>query len=241
MRDLTIAIPTYRSPEVLANCIASLFTNTDIGHFDVKVVVVNNGDSPITNIGRGKTIDVYDAGRNLGWMRAVNHVLDRAESQYFCMMNDDLLFVPGSDQFWTKLTSVLAREEVGHVGPSSNYVSGFQNAWWHTPWQRVECGYIIGMLAVLDTSLLQELGGLDDKLPGGDDLDLSIRVRNRGYKGVAVRDAYVHHIGSQTGKREQADYWDSQRHQAETYNAIMKKHGIKAYWEMLNWNPVEFR
>ena len=241
MTNLTIAIPTYNSPDIVANCISSLFMNTDIAKFNARVVVVNNGSYPLVNLGRGGSIEVHDIGRNLGWMKAINYVLDRdkADSDFFVMMNDDLLFVPGSDTFWKRLVETARIVNVGMVGPSSNYVSGYQNAWWHTPWSRVNCGYIIGMLSMIDAYLFKELGGLDENLPGGDDLDLSLRVRKHGFQLAAVRHSYVHHIGSQTGKREQADYWDSQRHQAETYNAIIKKHGVKAYWEMLNWNPSE--
>lgn len=240
---LTIAIPTYRSPDVLLNCISSLFTNTDVLRYHPRVIIINNGDAPVTNIGRGgEHIEVHDQERNLGWMKSINFALDRTiTSDYFCMMNDDLLFVPGANDFWSKLLGTLDDPNVGLVGPSSNFVSGYQNAWWHSGWPRVETGYIIGMLSVIDFSLFQEIGGLDEKLPGGDDLDLSLQVRKKGFKLVAVRDAYVHHIGSQTGKREQPDYWDSHRHQAETYNAIMKKHGVKEYMNMVNWNPTPWK
>lgn len=241
MTSLTIAIPTFRSPAVLANCIASLFMNTDVEAFDTKVVIVNNGVDPITTVGRGHSIEIHDQTRNLGWMGGVNFALDRCETDYFCMMNDDLLFIPGGRDFWNKLITVAEVDSVGLVGPSSNFISGYQNAWYHTPWRRIECGYLIGMLALTDTSLLQEWGGLDESLPGGDDLDLSLRIRAKGYQLVAVRDAYVHHIGSQTGRREQPDYWDSPEHQAKTYNAIMKKHGVKAYWDMINWSAREWK
>ena len=56
--------------------------------------------------------------------------------------------------------------------------------------------------ALYRTADLKALGGLDTSLPGGDDIDLSIRVKGLGKRLIAERRAYVHHHGSVTGRRE---------------------------------------
>ena len=230
-----MVIPTFNSPDVLHHMLTSLKTNTDWGG---RIVLVNNGDKlPYT-----PDVDMLiEAGSNLGWMGGVNAGLKEADTEFFCMANDDLLFVPGSNAFWYTLEHTLdiIVPTVGGVAPSSNYVSGCQNAFWHSKAQLVDAPYLIGMLAMYPTELLKELGGLDETLPGGDDLDLSIRVRDRGFHLVVAREAYVHHIGSQTGRREQPEYWDSQKHQTETMNALITKHGMQKWYDCWMGQPKE--
>lgn len=228
MKNITMVIPTFNSPEVLRSMLTSLWTNTD---WEGRIIVINNGEAlPFKGI-EGGPLEIVDAGSNLGWMGGVNRGLAMADTELFCMANDDLLFIPRSISFWGDLVHGLNVVNVEGIAPASNYVSGCQNAFWHSESWSIEAPYLIGMLAMYRTQLLKELGGLDENLPGGDDLDLSIRVKNHGGKLVAYRGAYVHHIGSQTGRREQPDYWDSQAHQMATMNALIKKHGMRKWSE----------
>ena len=238
MKNITICIPTFNSPEVLNCMLTSLYTNTD---WEGRVIVVNNGTSPHPDlpIFKEKQILVVEAGRNTGWMGGVNLGLEMARTELFCMSNDDLLFPPGSWEFWTVLNNGFMLGRIGGVAPSSNYVSGCQNAFWHTKALTVQAPYLIGMLAMYPTKLLQDLGGLDESLPGGDDLDLSIRVKDAGYTLLCCRNAYVHHLGSQTGRREQPDYWDSREHQLKTQNALIAKHGLKKWADCWMGVPKE--
>lgn len=241
MKNITMVIPTFNSPEVLNHMLTSLYTNTD---WEGTTIVVNNGVSPHPPLPvfSQERVTVIEAGANLGWMGGVNLGLNLAATEYFCMANDDLLFPPGAWEFWQSLMNGFmagASLPVGGVAPSSNYVSGCQNAFWHTKALTVEAPYLIGMLALYPTKLLQDLGGLDEALPGGDDLDLSIRVKDRGFALVCCRNAYVHHMGSQTGRREQPSYWDSREHQVATQNALIAKHGMKKWYECWGGKPRE--
>jgi len=228
VKNITLVVPTFNSPEVVLNMLSSLRTNTD---WEGRIIVVNNGGE-LPPLGEG--VEVLQPGRNTGWMGAVNLGLEATSSELFCMANDDLLFVPGSWEFWSTLWSgFAAAPKVAGVAPTSNYVAGCQSAWWHTRGVHVEAPYLIGMLAMYDTGILKELGGLDEALPGGDDLDLSMRVQQSGRTLVCSRHAYVHHIGSLTGRREQPSHWDSRAHQTATQNALIQKYGLKAWHAMM--------
>ena len=223
-----MVIPTFNSPEVLMNMLTSLHYNTD---WEGRVIVVNNGE-PLPQMNVGGSIEIFQPGKNLGWMGGVNHGLWHAETEFFCMSNDDLVF-PVNLQFWqhlrTNMYDSFTYTHNGGVAPTSNYVSGCQNILFHTKSLMVEAPYLIGMLAMYRTKTLKDLKGLDESLPGGDDLDLSIRVKDLGQRLICVRSCYVHHIGSQTGRREAPQYWDSREHQVATTNALIKKHGMKKW------------
>ena len=156
---------------------------------------------------------------------------------YILLMNDDTMILPGNFSWLTDLTNVLECDsKVGAVGPCSNFVAGWQNMRNHYPVSDkppllLEVKYLIGFCMLIRRDLFEKLGGLDETLPGGDDLDLSIRIRDAGYKLVAKRDTFVYHFGQITGKKEFGADWDSERHQLATKHAIIRKHGFRKMHE----------
>lgn len=235
--SLTVAIPTWNNPHQLREAVGSLVVNTD---FTGRIIIINNGDNGLYEQIQASIpydLDWIDADRNLGWEGGINEALKHADSDLFCMLNDDVIFPPSSMDFWNRTLRWFDLTDVGGVGPSSNYVSGWQSAHAFPTHPMLSVQYLIGFCATYRTDLLKELRGLDETLPGGDDLDLSIRVKDRGLTLVADRRNYLHHHGGQTGTRVRSD-WDSQRHQADTYNALIRKHGLGRWWSMLNAPPT---
>ena len=233
--SLAVIVPTFNNPQQLHDTLMSLVRNTD---FAGRIIVVNNG-AP----GNGyyeqvqgsipHEIDWIEPGKNLGWMGAINLALPEVQTEWVCMLNDDVLFPPASFEFWQKLTGWFDRTDIGGVGPTSNFVAGHQSAFMHGLNPRILVPFLIGFCALYRTKVLHELGGLDESLPGGDDLDLSIRVKDAGWMLACDRRVYLHHIGQQTGHRVHPGEWDSQKHQADTYNALIRKHGLKRWYELM--------
>jgi|TARA_R100000306_G_C4361385_1_gene135443 GT2 family glycosyltransferase len=235
--ELTIVIPTWNNPEMLKRCLESLCFNTKYS-FNI-VLVDNGGDGVVKRTIKSESkglISVIEPNENLGWMRAHNKALESCDTQYYCMLNDDVLFIPGQQDFWGRLIRHL-EQGAGAVGPSSNFVSGCQNIHLTNIPDVCDTTLLIGFCMVLKTEVLKDVGGLDADLPGGDDFDLSIRLRKAGYPLRIDRRAYLHHIGQQTGTRLFGEGWDSDWSQEVTNNAIIEKHGalnwekcLRAYW-----------
>lgn len=233
---ITVAIPTYNNPYQLRGTILSLIHNTD---FTGRIIVVNNGSDSYEAAQAviPYEIDWVDAGENLGWIGGINEALGMADSDLFCMLNDDVIF-PWNQTFWETTAQWFDRPDCGGVGPASNYVAGWQSIHVYPQHPTLSVEFLIGFCATYRTDLLKALGGLDPTLPGGDDLDLSIRVRDSGRFLVADRRLYLHHYGSQTGQRVQPGFWDSHTHQADTYNALIRKHGLRRWHAMMNDRPT---
>lgn len=232
--SLTVAIPSLNNTRQLADTLISLVRNTD---FAGRIIVVNNGEPGSYEAVQGVVpydLDWIDMGTNAGWMGGINQALKHATTDLFCMLNDDVLFPPCSTTFWDKLLRWFDLPEAGGVGPTSNFVSGYQNAFHHCGWPVLRVPYLIGFCAVYRTETLLELGGLDESLPGGDDLDLSIRIIDTKRYLIADRRVYLHHHGQQTGRRVHPGEWDSQKHQADTYNALIRKHGLRRWYDCIN-------
>ena len=246
---ITVAIPTYNNLQQLEWCVNSLFKYTN--HDDLQVVIVDNG-------GKGEVekrlvfgdlpIKVISASDNLGWMKAINLVLNDCNTNYFCMLNDDVIFPPTASNFWGWLESQLkVRLHVNHkvvsVGPSSNFVAGPQSLMDLSTPLVFSTDVLIGFCLMIKTQILKDLGGLDKSLPGGDDFDLSIRLKEAGYNMHVDKRAYLHHIGQQTGNRVHEGFWDTSYHQELVNNALIKKHNLEKWYKAfsMGWSEPIFK
>ena len=231
---LTILIPTFRNPSLVRDCVCSLINYTE---FPYKIVVLNNDPSPLAR----ETLDgifkqskythlvVKHLDANKGWMGAINAGMSEVGTEYMCMLNDDVLFIPGQIDFWRRLIAWLGNG-VGAVGPCSNFVMGTQALQLYgTP---VVCltRFLIGFCLVMRADVFRQVGMLDETLPGGDDIDLSMRLRAAGYGLVADKTAYLHHIGCQTGVAVHGAFWNSLTQQDMTNNALIRKHGVTNWY-----------
>ena len=119
---LTIAIPTYHNFQMLSDCLTSLIKYTD---FPFKVVVLNNAPQDIDFLNTAfkghdaqfkDKISIINMEQNKGWMAALNIALESCDTKYFCMMNDDVVFIPGNNIFWEQIIDSFNYGNVGAVG-----------------------------------------------------------------------------------------------------------------------------
>lgn len=225
MSRLVLAIPTWNNPAQLAEAVRTLLYKTDFQAAGGHLIVVDNGDIPVV----ATSVEVLRPGRNTGWMGGNNLALHGSESEFFCCCNDDVLF-PEDRFFWRRMLSWFDRPETGGVGPISNYVSGWQKAQFMDLPPAHTTNLLIGFCAVYRRDLIG--AGLDESLPGGDDLDISIRIRKQDKQLVVDRRCFLWHHGAQTGKRIHSD-WDSREHQMRTVNAMIRKHGVRAWYDTI--------
>lgn len=252
MKPVTIIIPTINNLEYLVPTVKSIAYNT-VGIF--RFLIINQGNKAVEDY-----INITDpgAGQNgwpdyksrivhfenpLGWAGAINKGLAlMAEcTEYVLFLNDDIMILPGNFGWLTELCNVMEQDAtVGAVGPASNFVSGWQNFSNIETFLYLKVKYLIGFCMLVRRSVIDKIGGLDQSLPGGDDFDFSIRVRDAGYNLIAKRNTYVHHWGQVTGKKTYGDYWDSSEHQEKTNAALIKKHGFKKFWECIQNTPESY-
>ena len=225
---LTIQIPTFRNPQQLSDTLSSLLFHTE---YPYKVVVINNDQhSEVVDEVVGRFDVVIHAGGNKGWMGAHNIALEKCDTPYVCLLNDDVVFTAYDKGFWRRMIKPFDKETVGAVGPSSNYVFGSQNMWHITHSRVYDTTLLIGFCVVMRTDLIKEICGLDETLPGGDDFDWRIKIRNAGYRLIVERSCFLFHIGKQTGIRVHSD-WDGVVPRENTVNALIRKHGVAAWYD----------
>ena len=235
--EVTVCIPTFKNPQQLTEALISLVRNTD---FSGRILVINNGSADYEEVQFyvPYEVDWINSGGNLGWEKSINLGLANSSTPLFCMSNDDILF-PINPNFWKIVTAWFSNGKVGAVGPVSNSAYWYQTLTLLGLPESFICGVLIGFFQICLRDCLEE--GLDYTLPGGDDIDLCIRIRNSGKHLVVDRRLFVFHYGAQTGNRLYPQYWGSEKHQIDAYNALIRKHGLTKWQSCWDGTIMETR
>lgn len=237
MHALDIVIPTYNNFEYLRPCLESILRNkTSVGLFHI--YVVNNGHKNSCDWINHPDVTVFNTESNLGWEGGLEYAFGKTSAPYVLFLNDDVLIPPTSMMWINQLLQHFISDEVGAVGPSSNVVMGLQNIFHQTDLNIFTTKYLIGFCFMVRREALVKVGGIDPSLPGGDDLDMSIRLRNAGYKLIVNKNVFVYHHGFKTGERVKGDAqkmngWNSFEMIEKTNHALIRKHGFKKWWDCM--------
>src|SRR3990167_9718581 len=228
-----IIIPTWNNISQALQCVNSIIAHT-ICLSNIRIIIVNNGaPESMEFMSKHPCITVLEAGKNLGWEGGLKLGLEYSKTPWVMFMNDDTNVTYASNLWINRMVNQFRNPKVAAVGPMSNVVSGRQNIFndqstgFHSP----EATFLIGFCMMLDRKKLDEVGGVDDTLPGGDDFDLAIRFRQAGYKLIIDRNVFVYHHGFQSGIRlrggsDKPGGWNSVEMTDKTNHALIRKHGF---------------
>lgn len=247
-RLLDVLVPTWNNPDQLIQLVNSL---TKIGFFqkgDRRLIVVNNGKQPIkqecaSHIETGN-MAVIDCEDNRGWEGGLVEGLKISDAEFVCFQNDDTHIPQNEINFYDNLISTFDNPEVGMAGPITTCASGIQTIYrQNSPITLTDVRWLIFFCVMMKRADLDAVGGVDETLPGGDDFDLSIRMRKHGKKLYVNPYAFIIHHGFQTGTRVKGDSdkeggWNSIQMQERTNKALIQKHGFRPFIETLQRQVV---
>lgn len=217
---VTIVIVTYNSMGTISACLEHL---DDTMRPQDEVIIIDNASMDQTQ----GLVRQYATGKkqckfiinedNLGYAHAANMGADAGHNPFIVFLNPDACVTP----LWIEhLLFHLKTHIVAAVGPLSNYVAGSQQVAMHLPkerndhseakslhdiiWERNEgksrpTKLLIGFCLMIKRKVFDAIGGMDKALfLGNDDLDLSWRVRQAGYRLVVATDTLVYHKGQES-------------------------------------------
>ena len=215
-KKIDVIIPTWENEEMHNAAKASITANTamDLRFYKFK-----------------------DTTKNLGWIHCCNEgirsSLNSKDSEYILLSNDDILVSPTSD-WGTTMTGIMDKiPSIGALGPLTNQACG-----WSILNSQNACGsnidffkvpYISFFFVLIRKTAFNDIGILDERLPGGDDLDFCFRLNDKGFNVGVTTKVFVWHHYAQTGKKIYGDYWDSKEHTQKINKALIDKHGFKKY------------
>lgn len=217
MRLTSIIIPSCNGLELLAACVESIRAYTASPY---EIIVTDNGSADGTLeycMREGLTFIAF--ADNAGFPAACNAGLKLAKGDALLLLNNDVVVSPN----WLSnmLQCLEHSPDVGIVGPCSNYVSGRQQveagystmedypAWAAernrpdpSRWQPLE--RLVGFCFLFKREVLDKIGYLDEIFSPGhyEDDDYCYRARQAGYRLFIAGDAFVHHHGSASFKKQ---------------------------------------
>ena len=221
MSKATIVIPNINGKGWLKDSIESIYAQTEQ---DFDLIVVDNGSTD-ESLEQARSyctcpnFTLIENGRNTGFSYAVNQGIARAQSKYVVLFNNDafaepqwlaeLLRTADADPKIFAVQSLMIRHfERELADDAGDYVTwmGFdcktgdgRRVSRYTKQKRIFSA--CGGAALYRKSILDEIGGFDEHFFAYfEDVDLSWRANNAGYKNVLCPTAKCYHIcGASTG------------------------------------------
>lgn len=249
---VTVVVPTWNNFEQLTEMVSSVVAHNLF--YPVRVIVVNNGEPEMAKhpFFQHELITILNPGENLGWEGGLKLGLEHANTEFVMFANDDIVIPEHSKMWLVNLLQPFRNKEVGAVGPVTNCAMGSQNIFTrrssYAPAGHYEVPFLIGFCMLLRRSALEAAGGVDtETMPPncGDDIDLSIRLQDAGYKLVMDTNTFVWHYGFSTGTRlyggpDKPGGWNSQEQGEKTNTALIRKHGLKRWHQCLYTRSEEY-
>lgn len=238
MRPIDIIIPTWNNPEFLNPCVVSIIKTGVLADM-ARLIIVNNGKQDLSEFTAHPQIIEVNKGKNLGWEGGLKAGLEVSTAPFVVFQNDDTFLPTTSGMFYARLLSNFMNDNVAAVGPSTTVAAGMQSIYHPmAPRTRTEAAYLIFFTVMVRRAHLDEVGGIDDTLPGGDDFDLSMRLRAAGKHIVIDPHAFIIHHGFKTGTRVRGDHtmkggWNSIEMSERTNQALIRKHGFRRFIKTL--------
>ena len=205
MIKATIIIPNINGKGWLKDSIESIYAQTEQ---DFDLIVVDNGSTD-ESLEQARSyctrpnFTLIENGRNTGFSYAVNQGIARAQSKYVVLFNNDAFAEPQ----WLAELLRTADADPKIFAVQSLMIRHFEreladDAGDYVTWMGFACKTGDGRRAALyRKSILDEIGGFDEHFFAYfEDVDLSWRANNAGYKNVLCPAAKCYHIcGASTG------------------------------------------
>lgn len=230
---VSIIIPTRDRLSFVIRCIESIREKTTYGNYEI-LLVDNDSEEPETlQYFLTAPARVIKFSGPFNFARINNFAVARASGEYIILLNNDTEVISPD---WIESMLEHARDErVGVVGCKLLYphdriqhagvVMGISGVAGHI-FRYLEdgdpgyfgladvvrnCSAVTGAAMMLEKSLYEEMGGLEEDLPVNfNDVDLCLRLRKKGYSIVYTPFAKLYHHesvsrGPWSGSREEAD------------------------------------
>jgi glycosyltransferase involved in cell wall biosynthesis len=223
---VSLIIPTRDKVKLLKQSVHGILAKTSYPHLEV--VIVDNGSTEtetheyLCEIQNDRRVRVIDYNREFNYSAINNFAISRCNGELVGLINNDIVVI--NTGWLSEMVSHAVRPEVGAVGAMLYYpddtvqhagiivgrggVAGHS----HKHFNRGDNGYfgrlkltqdvsgVTGACLLTRREIFEECGGLDEDNLGVafNDVDLGLRIRERGYLIVWTPYAEMYHLESAT-------------------------------------------
>jgi len=253
--EVSIVIVTYRSADVIGSCLDSI---ESAGSMSREVFVVDNASTDGTAKQvrtRYPSVHLIANDSNRGFSAANNQAIPLCRGRYLFFLNPDAELAGGCLE--TAVRHMDENPAVGLAGTKVVYPDGSmqETISLRYPGQKhateelkglpgaIAC--VLGASMIARAELIRAIGGFDeDYFLYGEDQELCLRIRQRGFEVGYIEQAVVRHIGGHSERASaSADRWRRKtlaehifyrkHYKPETIRRISREDRRKAWWRTL--------
>ncbi len=226
---LSVVILNYNVRYFLEQCILSV--HKAIENLDAEIIVIDN-DSKDDSCEMVKTlfpnVILIENKENVGFSKANNQAVAVAKGEYLCILNPDTAVA--EDTFLKTIAYSESIENIGALGVylmdgTGNYLpeskrnlptpkvslmklTGFAKKYYSNHISETSEGEVevlVGAFMLLKRSIYNEVGGFDeDYFMYGEDIDLSYKITQAGYKNHYLGNTTLLHYKGESTKKDDA-------------------------------------
>ncbi len=230
---VSIVILSKDHPGMLRRCVESILASDPPEGTEI-ITVDNGSDAESKKLYKTlqkerKIVYIYNP-EDFNFSRLCNMGAQKATGEFLLFLNDDIEVPVLGKHFIQRLVGQAGKKHAGAVGmkllyPESRCIqhcgifmqkSGPSHKLCGCPdeneyyfgWNRkiVNVTAVTGACLCLRKELFERLGGFDEKLPlAYNDVDLCIRLMNRGFINICINDMYLYHLESASRRDDLKD------------------------------------
>ncbi len=253
--DISVIIVSYQTADLIGACLNSIISQTGC-HQEIFVVDNASTDGTVDLItAEYPSVQLIANAENRGFAAANNQVLPHCRGRYLLFLNPDTVLQDGC--LIAAIAFMDAHPEVGLAGleilnpdgtnqdsVSLRYLSHRYAAGELTGLPG-KIAAVLGAAMIAPRSAIDAVGGFDgDFFLYGEDEDLCLRLRRRGYQiGYIPGARVIHHHGQSERGATSAEVWRRKiraeylfyrkHYRPETVAKISKMEMIKANWRLM--------
>jgi len=217
MKKYSIIIPFHSNMNLLSMCVSALTKALDFTESEI-IIVDNNalGSQLKPELNLDKICKIITKNENLMYPRAINLGAENAIGEYLIFCDTDTYV---TNNFQYALSSALENDEVGYASSKllnmqTNNIQefGITSSYYNFPhpyagrpqnFKLVQKNhYSLAACAACSSikrKLFIDIGGFDNKLIHSySDIDLCLRLKQKGYSTICVSNSLAYHCGSST-------------------------------------------
>lgn len=207
--DISVIIVSYNTADLTVACLESVMASRGL---ETEIFVVDNAskDKSVEIIGkRFPAVKMIANDTNRGFGAANNQALHDCSGRYVVFLNPDTTV--GPESFLSMVKFMDAHPEVGLAGPKVSNPDGSRqdSVSYRYPGHRYgaadigalpgEIACVLGACQIASAKLLHDIGGFDeDFFLYGEDQDICLRIRKRGFEIGFIDTAVIMHHGGQS-------------------------------------------
>lgn len=221
----SIVILTRNQLHYTKQCIDSIRKYTKKESYELIVIDNASTDGTVEWLQLQSDILLVKNETNVGFPRGCNQGIEKAKGDNILLLNNDVVV---TENWLTNLLNCLYEQpDTAAVGPVTNSASYYStipvsyttleemqefaaayNQSDTTKWE--ERLKLIGFCMLIKRNVLHEIGLLDERFTPGnyEDDDISLRMRQKGFKLYLCRDTFVHHYGSVSWKENIPEFYN---------------------------------